>query len=86
MTALTRPISVAPERLITRRGGERLQHVVQQPLHAAGEYLFFALFGVIALHHAHAAQRFGQPPGDLRGDFGARAENRANRGKRLVQE
>ena len=37
--------------------------------------LLLALFGVIALHDAHAAQRFGQPAGDFGVDFAALAED-----------
>ena len=37
--------------------------------------LFFALFGVISLDYAHAAQRFGQPAGDFGIDL-ARARER----------
>ena len=39
---------------------------------------------MIALHHAHAAQRFGEPAGDFGGDFGAGAEDRANGFERLA--
>ena len=60
-------------------GCERFQDVVEQTLNASAENGFFALFGVIALHDAHAAERFGEPAGNFGGDFWARAENRANR-------
>ena len=55
--------------------GQALQDVIEQPLHAGLKHLLFALFGMIALHHAHAAQRFGQPSGYLRIDLAAIAEN-----------
>ena len=82
--ALTTPIRPAAGKTHQRSRRQRLQDVVEQPLHAAAENFLFALFGVIALHHAHAAERFGQPPGDFRGDFRPRAENRANGVERLV--
>ena len=62
-----------------RGGGERFQNVVEQALDAAGENRLFALFGVIALHDAHAAERFGEAAGDFGVDFRARAEEGANR-------
>ena len=59
--------------------------VVEQALHAAGENRRFALFGVIALDHAHAAERFGEPAGDLGVDLAALAEDRPNGLEGLVQ-
>jgi hypothetical protein len=60
------------------RGSQSLQNVVEQALDAAREDLFFAIFRVIALHHAHAAKRFRQPAGDFGVDFWPCAEDRAN--------
>jgi hypothetical protein len=64
-----------------RCGREGPQYVIEQPLHAAGEDLGFARFGMIALHHAHAAERFRQPAGHVRVDLAALAENRADLGE-----
>ena len=53
--------------------------------HAGGEHTFLPRLRVIALHHPHAAQRFGEAPGDLRVDLAALAENRPDGGERLLQ-
>ena len=84
-TAPTMPISTVAERLISDMAVSDFEHVIQQPLHAAREDFRLALLGVIALHHAHAAQRFGEPPGHLRVDLAALAENRADLGEGLLQ-
>ena len=60
-------------------GRERFQNVVEQTLDACAENPLFAFLGVIALHDAHAAERFGEPAGHFGGDFGPRAEDGANR-------
>ena len=57
---------------------------VEQPLDAAREYGGFALLGVVALDHAHAAQRFGQAPGDFGVDLAALAEDRPDLGEGLA--
>ena len=38
---------------------ERAHDVVEQPAHAHGKGLLLAFFGVVSLHHADAAERFG---------------------------
>ena len=68
-----------------RDGGEGAQHVVQQPLHAAGEDPRLLGLGVVALHHAHAGQRFGEAPGDFGVDLAALAEDGPDLGERLAQ-
>ena len=68
-----------------RSGGQRLQHVIQQPLDAAREDLRLALLRVVALDDAHTAQRFGKPAGHFRVDLRSRAEDRADRAKRMPQ-
>ena len=68
-----------------RDRGERPQDVLQQPLHPARKHGPLALLGVVALHHAHAAQRFGQPPRHLRHDLAALAEDRPDDSERLAQ-
>ena len=50
----------------------------KKPLHAAGKDGGLALFGVIALDDAHAAERFGQAAGDFGVDFAALAEDGAD--------
>ena len=57
---------------------DRLQDVVEQPLHSGGEDRFLAIFRVISLHHANAAERFRQAAGDFGGDFRTRSKNGAN--------
>ena len=51
-----------------------------------GEDAGLALFGVIALDHAHAAQRLGQPAGNLGVDLAALAEDGANRLEAILQD
>ena len=58
-----------------RHGRQAAHDVVEQPLDAAGENLRFALFGVIALDDAHAAQRLREASGNLRADFAPFAED-----------
>ena len=58
----------------------------QQPLHADGEDPGLALFGVIALDDAHAAQRLGQPAGNLGVDLAALAEDGANHLEAVLQD
>ncbi len=58
-----------------RGRGERLEDVVQQALDAGAEDLVLARLGVVALHHAHAAERFGQAAGDFGVDLAALAED-----------
>ena len=65
ITALTRPISTVDERLIRRRHRERFDHVVEQALDTAGEHFAFSFFRVVALHHANAAEGFGEAAGDF---------------------
>ena len=67
-----------------RSGRERLQNIVQQALHAAGEDPLLTLFGVVTLHHANAAERLGKASRDFRVNFRPCAENRPNRRKRFV--
>ena len=68
-----------------RGRGQRLQHVVEQPLHALREHAALARLGVVALHHAHAAQRLGQPSGHLGLDLAALAEDRPERAEGPAQ-
>ena len=69
-----------------RSGSKRLRDVVR-----AGACTPLAntsssrVFGVVALHYADAAQRFGQPAGDFGGDFAALAEDGPDRSERLLQ-
>ena len=68
-----------------RGRGERFQHVFEQALRARGENFFLAVFRVVALDHANAAQRFGEPAGDFGIDFRTFAKNRADGLERLIQ-
>ena len=68
-----------------RRRGEGAHDVVEQASHASGEDRLLALFGVISLDHAHAAQRFREPARDLGIDLAALAENRPDGREGLVQ-
>ena len=49
------------------------------------EHPRLAILGVITLDHAHAAQRFGQPPGDFGVDLSAFAEDGPNGLERPAQ-
>src|SRR5947207_6368126 len=64
---------------------KRAHNVVEQPAHSRGEHRLFTFFGVVALDHAHAAERFCQPSGYLGVDFAALAKNWADRSKSFLQ-
>ena len=66
-------------------GGERGFDVRQQPFDASGEDFRFALFGVITLDDADAAQGFGQAAGDFGVDFAALAEDGADFTERFAR-
>ena len=68
-----------------RGRGQRLEHILQQALDPEAEDLVLAVLGVVALHHAHTAQRFGQAAGDLGIDLGAFAKDGADGAKRFPQ-
>ena len=76
--AETRPSTVVEAAASDAGHGERLHDVVQQAVHAAGKDAGLALFGVIALDDAHAAQRLGEAAGDLGVDLAALAEDGAD--------
>src|SRR5579859_4173734 len=65
---------------------QSLKHIVQQPLRPAREHALLMLLRVIALHHAHAAKRFGQPPGNFRINFGPCSKDWPNRRESLVEK
>ena len=69
-----------------RRRGERLHNVIEQTLNPGGEDRRLAPLRVVALDHAHAAQRFGQPPRNLGVQFAARAEDGADGAERAPQK
>ena len=50
---------------------------MKQPFDAVGKNAVFALLGRVGLHDANASERFGEPAGNLRGDFSPVAEQRA---------
>ena len=58
--------------------GKRLHHVLQKAVDTLGKDRGFAVFGVVALDDAHAAQRFSEPARDLGVDFAAFAEDGAD--------
>ena len=64
---------------------ERAHHVIQQAANAGGEDCLLALFGVIALDHADATQRFREPTGDFGIDLAALTENRPDGRERFIQ-
>jgi hypothetical protein len=45
----------------------------------------FPLLGMIAFHHSHTAERFGEPAGNVGVDFAALPENRPDGPERLTQ-
>ena len=79
MSALTTPKQHGRREAHHGGGGERLQNVIEQALHATGEDALFALLGMVALDDANAGQRFGEAAGDFRIEPGARAIDGANR-------
>ena len=62
-----------------RDAGHRLGDVAEQPVGAVGEDDLLALLGGVALDDADAAERLGQPAGDLGVDLAALAEQRPQR-------
>src|SRR6202041_215514 len=64
---------------------ESAHHVIEQAANAGGEDCLLALFGMIALDHADATQRFRKPASDLGIDLAALTENRPDRGERFIQ-
>ena len=59
-----------------RHAGHRLRDVAEQLVRALGEDDLLALLGRVALDDADAAERLGQPAGDLGLDLAALAEQR----------
>src|SRR5437667_6838633 len=68
-----------------RGRGKRAHDVIQQTPRSRGEHRLFTFFRVVALDHAHAAERFCQPSGYLGVDFAALAKNWADRSKSFLQ-
>src|SRR6266478_5563623 len=74
-------------------GGERHERlrsegaddIVEQAFDAGGKDARFAVFGVIALDDADAAEGFGEAAGDLGVDLGALAEDGTNGLEGLLQ-
>ena len=62
-----------------RHAGHRLRDVAEQPMRALGEDDLFALLRRVRLDDADAAERLGEPAGDLRVDLAALAEQRPQR-------
>ena len=58
--------------------GERADDVLEEAVDTAGEDRGFAVFGVVALDDADAAERFGEAAGDFGVDLGALAEDGAD--------
>ncbi len=58
-----------------RLRGDGADDVVEQALNASGEDAGLAVFGVVALDDADAAERFGKTAGNLGVDLGAFAED-----------
>ena len=64
------------ERGDRRHAGQRLRDVAEQAVRALREHELLALLGGVRLDDAHAAERFGEPAGDLGVDLAALAEQR----------
>ena len=62
------------ERADRRHAGQRLRDVAEQPVRALREDELLALFRRVRLDDADAAERFGEPAGDLGVDLAALAE------------
>ena len=74
--APTTPISTVAERLIRDMAvRERFMTLSSRRCTPPANTFCFPLLRVIALHHAHAAQRFGEAPGDFGVDLAALAED-----------
>ena len=58
--------------------GERVDDVLEKAIDAAGKDFGLAVFGVVALDDANAAERFGEAAGDFGVDLGALAEDGAD--------
>ena len=65
ISAPTTPISTVADRLITEVAVSDFSTLVEQPLHASGKDSLFLRFGMVSLHHTHAAQRFGETARDF---------------------
>ena len=70
------PITSDENAPIGRDAGQRLRDVAEQPVRALREDELLALLGRVGLDDADAAERFGEPAGDLRVDLAALAEQR----------
>ena len=68
-----------------RSRGQSSQHIFEQTLHSVCENLLFAIFGVITLDHANAAERLREPARDLGIDLAALAKDRADRPKGFIE-
>src|ERR1700720_2931014 len=58
-----------------RGGSQRAHYVIEQAANFTGKNPFFALFGVIALDHANAAEGFGEAACDFGVDLATFPEN-----------
>ena len=79
------PISTVAERLMSDMAVSVFMTLSSRRCTPLGEDFCFARFGVIALDHAHAAERFGEAAGDFGIDFAALAEDGANGFEGLAQ-
>ena len=84
--APTTPRTTVEESVMQRLRGEGADDVVEQALDAAGKDAGLALFGVVALDDAHAAERFGEAAGDFGVDLAALAEDGADGLEGLLQD
>ena len=70
------PMTSAENAVDGRHAGQRLRDVAEQPVRALREDELLALLGRVGLDDADAAERFGEPAGDLGVDLAALAEER----------
>ena len=70
------PMTTLRERGDRRHAGQRLRDVAEQAVRALREDQLLALLGRVRLDDADAAERFGEPAGDLGVDLAALAEQR----------
>ena len=66
--------------------GQGLHDIVEQAANALGEDTRLAIFGVVSLDDADAAQRFGQPAGDFGVDLAAFAKDGADDPEGVLQD
>jgi hypothetical protein len=79
ITKPTSPTTTVEPAVVAGHAGDRARDVAEEAVHALREHRLLAPLGAVRLHDADAVQRLVQPPGDLRVDLAALAEDRPQR-------